>query len=131
MIFSVLAGHQSSATTIYLHKESDSRIITINDFGALGDGGTNDFRFVFKNYVDHSNALTFSIELNMHYKAPLQLTGLKATVDVDTVIPNGTAPSWISIFNMLMDRKTVNTDLPLLGFCPCLLKKAFSVECVR
>jgi hypothetical protein len=65
-----------------------THVITINDFGALGNmGGSLRFQLLFENFADKPNDLTFS-DISMHYKAPLQLEVLKAHASVDTFIPN-------------------------------------------
>lgn len=67
-----------------------THVITINDFGALGKmAGSLRFQLLFENFDNKPNDLTFSTDISMHYKTPLQLEVLKAHATVDTFIPNG------------------------------------------
>jgi hypothetical protein len=86
----------TSITYTFDIKTPNTRIITITDFGALDSTEANvpftnlRFEFILQNRDDLPNDLTFSADLNMHYKAPLQLSSLKAHAETDTFIPNGT-----------------------------------------
>ena len=73
-------------------REVDGITLKVEDFRWLGKAkGDADFNLIFQNMQDKSNDLTFTIDLLMHYKAPIQLTGIRAYTSVNMLIPNGEA----------------------------------------
>lgn len=73
-------------------REVDGITLKVEDFRWLGKTkGDADFNLIFQNMQDKSNDLVFTIEVLMHYKAPIQLAGIRAYTSVNMLIPNGEA----------------------------------------
>jgi hypothetical protein len=60
--------------------------IAIKDLGAYGEGGSIPIKFMMSN-VQNPSKMTFEADFSMHYKAPLQLTAVKAHAHIDAQIP--------------------------------------------
>lgn len=68
----------------------DTFVINVEDFRWLGKvKGSAHFDFILQTIENRPNDLLLSIDIAMHYKTPIQLTGLNAQTTINMRIPNG------------------------------------------
>jgi hypothetical protein len=75
--------------TYVFSKDPSMFTIEAKDMGELGAmEGDKVFEFIIKSYGSKEDNLLLTVDLSMHYKTPMQLTSLKASVDINTYFPS-------------------------------------------